>query len=486
MNDMDNVELRRIIEKLTALPRETEWVEFKENFYSPEEIGERISAISNSARLLDQPFGYLIFGVKDDTHEFVGADFYAKGKKKGNEELEMWLLNRLSPRIDLEVYDLKINDSIHLAIYRIPATNNHTVRFLHEAYIRIGTNTKLLKGYPEKESKLWRKKDEESLSKQVVKIGSSSSDVVKLLSVQTYFDLMRLPLPQTTDGIIDRFIQEKFVIKGETGLDITALGALVLAKDLSCFDTFKRKQLRIIVYKGKNKIETIREYLGEKGYAVGFAEYLDWINGQLPANEEIGRALRKDVRMFPEISIRELLANALIHQDFCEKGFPMVEIYSDRIEISNPGLPLIQTERFIDEYVSRNDMLADVLRRMGICEEKGSGMDKVIFYNELYQLPPLDIQKQEKRTVVKLYSYKPLKDINKQEKILACYQHACLKYVSNEKMTNQTLRERFGIDDHNYSIASRIIKDTIDSKLLKEDDMGNKSRRFASYLPFWA
>lgn len=483
---MDNVELRRIVEKLTALPRETEWVEFKENFHSPEEIGERISAISNSARLLDQPFGYLVFGVKDDTHEIVGTDFYAKEKKKGNEELELWLLNRLSPRIDLEVYDLKINNSIHLAIYRIPATNSIPVRFLHEAYIRIGTNTKPLKGYPEKEVKLWRRTEENSLSKHVVKIGLSSSDVVEFLSVQAYFDLMRLPLPQTTDGIIDRFIQEQFVTRGEVGLDITALGALVLAKDLSCFDTLKRKQLRIIVYKGKNKIETIREHLGEKGYAVGFTEYLDWINGQLPANEEIGRALRKDVRMFPEISIRELLANALIHQDFNERGFPMVEIYSDRIEISNPGLPLIQTERFIDEYVSRNDMLADVLRRMGICEEKGSGMDKVIFYNELYQLPPLNIQTQENRTVAKLYCYKSLKNLNKQEKILACYQHACLKYVSNEKMTNQTLRERFGIDDHNYSIASRIIKDSIDSKLLKEDDTGNKSRRFASYLPFWA
>lgn len=164
----------------------------------------------------------------------------------------------------------------------------------------------------------------------------------------------------------------------------------------------------------------------------------------------------------------------------------MIEIYSDRIEISNPGLPLISIERFIDEYVSRNDMLADILRRMGICEEKGSGMDKVIFNNELYQLPPIDIQTQENRTVAKIYAYKPLKDINKQEKIRACYQHACLKYVSNDKMTNQTLRERFGIDNHNYSTASRIIKDTIDAKLLKEDDNGNKSRRFASYIPFWA
>lgn len=72
------------------------------------------------------------------------------------------------------------------------------------------------------------------------------------------------------------------------------------------------------------------------------------------------------------------------------------------------------------------------------------------------------------------------------EKIRACYQHACLKYVSNEKMTNQSLRERFKIQDHNYSIASRIIRDAIEEGVLKEDDPTNKSRKYASYIPFWA
>lgn len=88
------------------------------------------------------------------------------------------------------------------------------------------------------------------------------------------------------------------------------------------------------------------------------------------------------------MAIRELTVNMLIHQGFAEQGFPMVEIYSDRIEISNLGLPLISVKHFIDKYQSRNDSLADIMRRMGICEEKGSGMDKTIFIIELYQLPP--------------------------------------------------------------------------------------------------
>lgn len=79
----------------------------------------------------------------------------------------------------------------------------------------------------------------------------------------------------------------------------------------------------------------------------------------------------------------------LVHQDFSEKGFPTVEIYTDRIDVSNPGQPIISVERFIDEYNSRNSLLADLMRRLGICEELGSGLDKAVAAIELFQLPPL-------------------------------------------------------------------------------------------------
>jgi hypothetical protein len=171
-----------------------------------------------------------------------------------------------------------------------------------------------------------------------------------------------------------------------------------------------------------------------------------------------------------------------IHQDLAEKGFPMIEIFSDRIEISNPGIPLVNPERFIDGYLSRNDKLADLMRRMGFCEEKGSGLDKVIFYNEFYQLPPIDVIVTENRTRVSIFSYKTLNELDKKEKVRACYQHACLKYVSNEKMTNQSLRDRFKIEDKNSAIASRIIRDSLEEKLIKEDDPESKSRKYASYL----
>jgi len=201
---------------------------------------------------------------------------------------------------------------------------------------------------------------------------------------------------------------------------------------------------------------------------------------------QIGKAFRNDKRMYPEIAIRELVANSIIHQDFDENGRPMIEIFSDRIEISNPGIPLITPERFIDEYQARNEALADIMRRLGICEEKGSGIDKVIYHNEVYQLPAPIFQVQEKHTRTILFSYKSLNKMDRNDKIRACYQHCCLKYVSNDKMTNQSLRERFKIESRNAAIASRIIKEALNAKVIKEDNPESNSRKYKKYIPFWA
>ena len=297
-----------------------------------------------------------------------------------------------------------------------------------------------------------------------------------------YFDLLKLPYPSNRKGVIDKFISENLIVKKTTKFSITNLGAILFSKNLEDSPDLKRKSIRVIVYKHNNKIETIREQIGGKGYVSGYQGLIDWVNSQLPANE----AFRDDKRMYPEIAVRELLANAIIHQDFEEKGFPMVEIFSDRIEITNPGIPLITPERFIDEYQSRNDILADLMRRLGICEEKGSGIDKVIFYNEMYQLPAPDILIQEKHTKVIMYSYKTLNQMYKKDKIRACYQHCCLKYVSNDKMTNQSLGERFKIESKNAAIASRIIKKALKGNVIKEDDPESNSRKYKKYIPFWA
>ncbi|MBT3328136.1 MAG: transcriptional regulator, partial [Gemmatimonadales bacterium] len=235
------------------------------------------------------------------------------------------------------------------------------------------------------------------------------------------------------------------------------------------------------------RTEALREQVGNKGYAAGFEGLLSYINGILPANEVVGEALRKVVPMFPELAVRELVANALIHQDFSVSGAgPMLEIFDDRIEITNPGDPLVDTARFIDSPPrSRNEALASMMRRFRICEERGSGIDKVVFEVELFQLPAPLFEAANGSTRAVLYAHKELRDMEKSDRVRACYLHACLCYVTNDKMTNTTLRKRFGISGQNASAASRLLNEAVDAGVIAIQDatVGTRSRR---YLPFWA
>ena len=165
----------------------------------------------------------------------------------------------------------------------------------------------------------------------------------------------------------------------------------------------------------------------------------------------------------------------------------MIEIYADRIEITNPGQPLIPTERFVDEYSSRNEKLADLMRRLGICEEKGSGIDKVVSSTEYYQLPAPEFRVAPMHTTAVLFAHKEFVDMDAKERVNACYMHCCLKYVSNEKMSNQSLRERFKLDDTRAKVSavSQIIATAVEQNKIKPDDPESLSKRYVKYVPYW-
>ena len=157
-----------------------------------------------------------------------------------------------------------------------------------------------------------------------------------------------------------------------------------------------------------------------------------------------------------------------------------------RIEISNPGASLVDTLRFIDQPPrSRNEKLAGLMRRMNICEERGTGIDKVIIAIEMHQLPAPDFRVPGDNTVAVLFAVpRGFGEMDRDERVRACYQHACLMYVSGKRMTNATLRERLGMVHQHYSAASRIIRDALDAGLIKPHIEGG-SKKYASYVPFW-
>jgi ATP-dependent DNA helicase RecG len=485
---MDNVELTNLLDVLRSQPNEAEWLEFKRNNIDPDEIGEYIAALSNSACLHDQVAAYLVFGIADKTHEVVGTSFQPKQTKVGNEELENWLARLLNPRIDFKIIELNVDEK-HIVMFIIDPAHNRPIAFKNTAFIRVGSYKKKLLDYPDKERKIWRKFHQQSFEEDIAKPGCLEDEILQLLNYQKYFQLFGISLPVSQSTILDKFVEENFIVKNKNGTyQINNLGAILFANRLSDFKLLKRKMLRVIFYKDDDRLNTVKEWQLDKGYAVGYEQSVEYITDQLPQNEVIEKALRHQVKMYPDLAIRELVANLLIHQDFQLTGTgPMVEIFKNRIEITNPGQPLINTLRFIDHKPrSRNEQLASFFRRVDFCEERGSGIDKVISAVELFQLPAPNFIAGDDYLRVILYGHQLFSRMGKKDKIRACYQHCCLKYVNDELATNKSLRDRFEISEKNYSMVSRIIAGAIDEGLIKPYDAENKSRKHASYIPFWA
>ena len=314
-----------------------------------------------------------------------------------------------------------------------------------------------------------------------------AQQVIELLDTQTFFELMGRPYPTDRTGVIERLIQERLIDKQNGSYGIRRIGALLLARRLENFPDLVRKAPRVVVYSGISKLETKLDQVVTKGYAVGFQGLVQSVMAQLPQNEVIENALRKEMKLVPEITIRELVANALIHQDFRIGGASvMVDVYTNRIEISNPGEPVVPVERFIDGYQSRNERLADLMRRMGICEEKSSGIDKVIHAVEVYQLPAPDFRVSYHRTSAILFGPRDFDEMDRDARMRACYQHAALRWVMSEHMTNQSLRERFHLPKKKSAIVSQVIAAAIEAGLIKADENVGASKKFARYLPFWA
>lgn len=476
-----------LVHELRKYPQETEWVEFKENKAEPQEIGEYLSALANSAALCGKAFAYLTWGIENTSHQIVGTTFSPSRAKVGNEELENWLLRLLSPKIHFRFFEIAV-DAHSVVLLEIGRAFRHPVQFQHQEFIRVGSYKKKLKDFPEKERELWRIFDQTPFEDLIATEEVPSEDALMLLDYPTYFSLLRLPLPETRDGILQALSADNLIRQTESGRwNITNLGAMLLAQKLADFRSLKRKAVRVIAYKGNSRVETLQEQEGTKGYASGFEGLIGYINLLLPSNEVIGQALRTTVPMYPGLAVRELVANALIHQDFFITGAgPMIEIFADRMEISNPGEPLVDTKRFLDTPPrSRNEALASFMRRVGVCEERGSGVDKVVSITEFYQLPAPDFEVTGENTRAVLFAHRPLARMDKTDRIRSCYLHACLRYVTRDHMTNTSLRERFGIEPHNSAIASRIIKETLAAQLIRPYDW-SASRKFMKYVPFWA
>lgn len=395
--------------------------------------------------------------------------------------------NNLSHKIQIEHAVLTFNGENLLFVF-IPEETQKPVHLrgkdIYASYYRSGGQT--LKMSSKQVQMLIARSNGISFEENSALDNLKQEDVLSLLDYQALFRILDKNLPKSTDAILEKLTEMGYCNERNGLWTITNLGAILFARSLSNFKSLSGRDVIVRTYVGQNNRQLQYERSGECGYAAGFEELIDYIMRN--TGKEVIDVSREVAHIYPRVAIREFVVNALIHQDFAITGSPIsIDIFSNRLVITNPGAPLNNINRLLDlPPRSRNELLAQSMLLLKLCERRGSGIDRAIEAVEKMLLPPVKFQALDDYTRVTLFPQKSLSEMTKHEKIMACYQHACLMYEENIAINNQSVRERFGLNKNQSSIASRILADAVEQKLIKPANEESVSKKFSTYVPFYA
>lgn len=365
-----NLDLVNLIDTLrTENETEEGWLEFKSNYLHPEDFAKDISALSNSAALKELPFAYLVFGIHDKNHEVIGTTFNYKKEKKGNEDLESWLNRVITPNINFKFYDIEYSNTLKVVLIEIPAAYREPTRHSGESYIRIGSYTKNLKGFPEVERELWA----------------------------TFSDLKYEERDSKIQDLTFDYLASKLKGLGKSlnNNDLATLRLLGTNGKYNNLALLLSDQNPIIVKLAYYKNEKL-DFRVKKEFEGSWIKILDdALNYCELYNDTSARLLkgqfqRTEVKSYPDPSIREMLVNAFSHLDINAPSNIKIEFYPSRVEIGSPGtlykttLPSIMSGR----QSFRNPNLVFVLNKLGYIENYATGIKKTIEAYEGYEQKP--------------------------------------------------------------------------------------------------
>lgn len=475
-----------LLRNLRALPAETDWVEFKTNYGDLEGVGRYVSALSNAAILNEKSDAYLVWGVENDTHKVVGTTVDLTTMKRGAVPALLWLSHQTEPCPQFLTETIEIDGKrVHILCIRPPF--ERPVRFQGHSQVRVGSAQQRLSDYPELERSIWQITSRFSFEGSIIEPNATLESVDEHYDYSKLLALLNVRASSKDSKLGKLELEGLLKLNLQDRYDVKALMAIACATDLNVFPSLRLKGMRLLVYAGNDKDSTVLDMEGKRGYAVVFETLLSNIMKAVSLGETFEGGVRTIRYAIPEDAIREFVANAIVHQDFTKQGErPTFEVFSDRIRIINPGVPLIEPDRFIDSpSKSRNPDFASLMRKAGLCELRGSGVDRALRAIERLALPPPLIQAVEGSTIVTLFRERPFAKLTPEERVRACYQHACVSHESGEAMSNGSLRDRFGLSQKQYPQISNVIRDAVDAGRIipQSEDQG---KRYARYIPYWA
>ena len=477
--DWKDSAIKILRDSLYPIPNELNELDWKSGLSDKtERMAQHLSAFANR-----NGGGLLVFGVHDDGTCFSmnKAEIDKIVQKLGN-----IAKNNLSYSIPIEHSVIDFDGHSLLFIY-IPEQKDKPVHLrghdLYTAYHRSAGQT--VKMSRNQVKALIATSEGITFEQKIAQNNLTKGDILKLLNYKALFRLLDKQIPLSEDAIIERLTQYHLCERKGESWAITNLGAILFTAELQKFPSMAGHEVIVRKYIGENNRQQVFEQHGAYGYAVGFEGLVDFVMN-ITSTEDI-KVKRESIPTYPRIAIREFIANALVHQDFGITGMPVtIEIFSNRISITNAGAPLNDINRLIDlPPQSRNEELAQMMFTLGICERRGSGIDRAIAAIEEMLLPPVKFTKSEQHTRIFMFPQKSYNEMSKQEKILACYQHACLRYEDGGTINNQSVRERFKLPKNNTSVVSRIISETQTAGLIKPADIETASKKYMTYIPYY-
>lgn len=164
---------------------ELPYLEAKINMNESEKIAQTLSALANSASYLGEEYGYMIWGIQDETWDVVGSSFsMEKAKattKNGFQKGAMWISNALSNRADYSEYEFTI-ELQRIYVIRIKNCGALPLRYHEIAYIRKHSSNQKLSDYPEMEQIIRQKslKDYSAEICQGVDISSLDTEAIRI------------------------------------------------------------------------------------------------------------------------------------------------------------------------------------------------------------------------------------------------------------------------------------------------------------------
>ena len=361
MNDNIN-----IIENILSFSDEHEWFDYKENWFSKDEIGEYISAISNGAALCGKEVGYLVWGIKDKTKEVVGTTINFN-KEINGEPYKHYLARKLKPSIPFEVKEFEYQKR-RIVIVIVPAAKSVKTKYNGIDYIRIGSSKEKLSNFPEYDIKL----NNILLNGFPTIVNTAAPDYAQDLSFEKLF------IYYGAKGISLRKDTFEKSLKLRTKDKQYNVMAYILSDQNSI-------PIRVSIFSGEDKtapLFSVKEFgnnciMYSMDKILGYGDAINIIQA-----DERGRiSERKDVPLFDYEAFHEAVLNAFIHNKWLTLNGPAISIFTNRIEIlSHGGLAIDQDETgfYNGSSLPVNEILANIFLQLRISERSGRGVPKIV------------------------------------------------------------------------------------------------------------